>query len=424
MRFGRWSMLVIAASLSLLAPACSSDDSERGPAPRDDRTVASSEPSEPSETYADSANWLCRPDIAHDACDVDLDATLVHLDGTTEPEPFEAATDATVDCFYVYPTISSDEGENSDLVADAPERGIVAAQAARFAEVCDVYAPMYRQIPLAALSKRLTGDSAGDAASDPSKDPQAGSDNGEGASDEEGVGDPDDAQDEGALGGSPGEIAYGDVREAFMHYLAEYNRGRPFVLIGHSQGAAHLGRLVAEEIDHNDDVRALMSSAMLIGGAIAASGEGAYDNVAACENPTDTGCVISYASFYQGEPPPPDSLFGRVRGESDGRAICTNPGDPASDSVVPLESYFGADHAVGAPAVDTPFIHYDGLVTGRCTSDDTFDWLEIAVASDGRAGLPSDLGGRITPQWGAHLSDVNFAQGDLIELVRSQNGLD
>lgn len=430
-RFPVVAALAMGMCLSLLAAACSSDDVDDaissgqttattasgdtfddGDAPGSD-TGEVAGLGERSEIYADPANWLCRPDIAQDACDVDLDATLVHMDGTTEPEPFEAATAAEVDCFYVYPTVSTDQGENSDLLADPAERGVTAAQAARFAEVCNVYAPMYRQIPLGALTSRLSGSSAGEdeAAPDEQSEGSAGDSAG------------DSGQGQSPIGGSPGEIAYGDVREAFLHYLAEYNDSRPFVLIGHSQGAAHLAELVAQEIDDNDDVRGLMSSAMLIGGAVAASGAGAYDNVGACENPTDRGCVISYSSFYAGEPPPADSFFGRVRGTDEGRAICTNPADPASDGAVPLQSYFQAGHADGAPEADTPFIHYDGLVTGRCASDDTFDWLEITDVADGRPGLPTDLGGRITPQWGAHLSDVNLAQGDLIELVRSQNDL-
>lgn len=410
------ALVTVGLCTTLVGSACSSSDpgDPRSEEParsaaQESTTTESSTLGEPSEVYADHANWLCRPDVTDDACDVDLDATLVHPDGSTEPEPFVAATDAPVDCFYVYPTISTDEGRNSDLIPGESERGVAAGQAARFGEVCNVYAPMYRQIPLGALMDRLSGTADGDSAAD-----------------EDSAGEEDSAADEetgGPLGGAPGEIAYGDVREAFMHYLAEDNDGRPFVLIGHSQGAAHLSELVAQEIDGNEALRSRMSSAMLIGGAIAASGESAYERIPACGTPTDTGCVISYSSFYEGEPPPSDSLFGRVRGVHDGRAICTNPADPAARDAVALQSYFKAGHAAGAPVVDTPYLHYDGLITGRCTSDDAFDWFEIARNTSADPALPNDLGGRITPQWGAHLADVDFAIGDLINLVRSQNNL-
>src|SRR3546814_17462439 len=37
-----------------------------------------------------------------------------------------------------------------------------------------------------------------------------------------------------------GMIAYSDVANAWRTYLAKYNRGRPFVLVGHSQGSLML----------------------------------------------------------------------------------------------------------------------------------------------------------------------------------------
>lgn len=45
------------------------------------------------------------------------------------------------------------------------------------------------------------------------------------------------------------DLAYTDVLAAFRNYLANDNQGRGFVLVGHSQGAFHLSRLVKEEID-------------------------------------------------------------------------------------------------------------------------------------------------------------------------------
>ena len=60
--------------------------------------------------------------------------------------------------------------------------------------------------------------------------------------------------------------------------------------------------------------------------------------------------------------------------------------------------------------------------TGACTTDGTFNWLEITNTSTEGDVLPEDLGGRLTPRWGLHLIDVNLALGDLIELVRIQSG--
>lgn len=401
-------MAPIALALAVLAVACADDEKASGPSSTDrtsetDTATADTEPgatpatSSPtadsgytSEVYADAANWLCRPDAEGDACDVDLDATLVAADGTQTVEPFRPLTDAPVDCFYAYPTISTDEGENSDLHADDAERQIAANQAARFGEACNVYAPTYRQVPLAALFSRISSGTMTTTT---------------------------------VAGGppQPWDIAYADVLDAFRHYLANDNDGRPFVLIGHSQGAGHLRKLLAEEIDGDEALRDQMLSAMLIGSSVEVSGEGAFDNIGACQDATDTSCVVSYASFAAGEPPPANSLFGKPR-TGEGASLCTNPAGLNDDSATPLSSYFPAGHAADAPAVSTPWIHYEGLITGECVTDDTFNWFEITNTSADGDARPADLGGRLTPEWGLHLLDVNLAMGDLVELVRTQSG--
>src|SRR5579859_6126410 len=60
--------------------------------------------------YADKASWLCWPGAQPNACDVDLTTTVVAADGATRTEPFKADPAAPIDCFYVYPTVSTDPG--------------------------------------------------------------------------------------------------------------------------------------------------------------------------------------------------------------------------------------------------------------------------------------------------------------------------
>ena len=94
-----------------------------------------------SAIYADPAHWLCRPD-ADDVCDHDLDATVVRASGRTKVRRWRAARKPKIDCFYVYPTISTDQAGNSDLVpGDDQERFVVRQQAARLGSVCRVFAP-------------------------------------------------------------------------------------------------------------------------------------------------------------------------------------------------------------------------------------------------------------------------------------------
>ena len=339
-----------------------------------------------SAVYSRPESWLCRPGLADDACDVDLDATLVGRDGSLTVQPFVPAADPAVDCFYVYPTISGDPPPNADMHAGAEERGVTGAQFARFGSVCRLFAPIYRQVPLAGLGAALGGRTTTTVAGTP----------------------------------APAEVAYGDVLDAWRQYLAADNDGRPFVLVGHSQGASILRRLVAEQIDGNEALRRRMVSALLIGAPVPAPGSpGAFRHVPPCAGSTSgpdvpTGCVVTYSSFASTAPPPADSLFGRPRGGK-GRAVCTNPATLAP-GVAPLDSYFSG----AGKGVSTPWVRYEGLVTGECTSDATFDWLRITSTWTPGDARPEDLGGRLTPPWGLHLIDVNLAQGDLVDLVAAQ----
>ena len=148
--------------------------------------------------YADPKSWLCRPG-SHDACDIDETATVVAADGTLTRETWKADPNAAIDCFYVYPTISTDPGQNSDMIADPAEINVVKQQFARFSSKCRPYAPLYRQITLVGLRKVLANPSA-------------------------------------ALPFGEG-VQYDDVRDAWNYYLKNDNKGRGVVLVGHSQGS-------------------------------------------------------------------------------------------------------------------------------------------------------------------------------------------
>lgn len=388
--FARTVHAAVTVAVLALVAGCSSADRAQGVTASS--TTGSSTTAAPtttraayrSEIYGQSRNWLCRPDTSDDACDVELDSTLLAADGTATAEPFRPAADPSADCFYVYPTISTDKEANSDLNAGPEERTVVANQFARFAAACRLFAPVYRQVPLAGI-----GFSSG-------------------------------ATTTTVPGARPArEIAYGDVRDAWRHYLANDNDGRPVVLIGHSQGAGHLLRLLAEEIDPDARFRKeQLLSAMLIGAGVPASGTStALKNIPPCDTARATGCVISFASFLDTEPPPADSYFGTQRRGSAGRVICTNPGALGGSGAGALNSYFPAQPE---QKVATKWVHYRGLYEGTCATNRQFDWLSIRSTAGAGDARPSDPGGRISPQWGLHLIDMNLTLGNLIDLVRTQ----
>ena len=240
--------------------------------------------------YSDDRLWLCRPGLQDNRCEVNLDATVIEADGTTFVEPYRPAANPGIDCFFVYPTVSNDETWQSDFSPDEAEWDDIKLQFARFGQVCRQFAPLYRQGTL----RRLRAAAGG---------PQP-------------VGDQPPAD----FGG------YSDVRAAWDWYMANENHGRGVVLIGHSQGGAMIARLIADVVDGRP-AQARLISALILGAPVmvppGADVGGSFAHVPLCRDPAQTGCVVTYATFRDSLPPPPESRFGRAR---DGlRVACVNP---------------------------------------------------------------------------------------------------
>jgi hypothetical protein len=351
--------------------------------------------------YGNSKSWLCRPGVQHDACDIDLTTTVIAADGKLSRETWTADANAPVDCFYVYPTVSTDPTPNSDMLADAAEFNAIRQQFARFGSKCRRYAPIYRQVTLAGLRIML----------------------GRGGS---GV-----SLDRG--------IQYDDVLNAWNYYLEHDNKGRGFVLVGHSQGSFILTRLIREEID-GKPVQSRMVSAILPGATIAVPrGKdvgGAFQHVPLCHAASQTGCLIAYSSFRATLPPPANTRFGKVA-DPNMAAACTNPAAIVGGSG-DLHTYFSTDSntIVGTTPpkpwvspeqkIETPWVSLPGLLTARCATNENATYLEVTVHGD-PAGprtdtIVGDVGGSANPQadWGLHLIDVNVAIGNLVDVVGSQ----
>jgi len=361
------------------------------------RTVVNPYPGYASAIYADPAHWLCRPDL-DDVCDHDLDATVVRANGTTRIEHWHEARRPMIDCFYIYPTISTDPTGNSDFVpGDDQELFVVRQQAARLGAVCRVYAPIYRQITLTALISNLSGNPI---PSDPA-------------------------------------LAYADVVDAWKHYIANDNDGRGVLLIGHSQGASILTRLIKNEIDPSPVLRDRLVSAVLLGTSlqVPVGGDvgGDFANIPLCHGVRDVGCAISWASFRATAPPPSNSLFGRSLGPGT-EAACTNPAALSGGSGV-LHPYFPTsgqtlpifaqmpppkwiDPSLGV-TITTPFVTLPGFLEAAC-ADNGFRYLAITVNADPADPRIDNIGGDITPEWGLHLVDANVAMGDLVKIARRQ----
>jgi len=352
---------------------------------------------QPPNDYGKPETWLCRPG-QKDACSVDLTTTVVAANGKLARESFQANPNASIDCFYVYPTVSRDTTGNSDMNAGPEERSVILQQFARFASQCRVYAPLYRQFTLTALRARMSGSTV---PADPT-------------------------------------LGYNDVLNAWNYYLEHDNQGRGVVLIGHSQGSGVLTQLIAKEID-GKPVQAKLVSALLLGTSLPVpNGKdvgGAFQSIPLCHSAKQTGCVITYASFRSTAPPPDNSLFGKSRGEGT-VAACANPA-ALGGGKGELHSYLnpaGRNGDNGEPTawvsppqkIETTFVSTPGLLSAECVSNEHGSYLEITVNGDPKDPRTDTIAGdvvtngQVQANWGLHLIDVNLAMGNLVDIVGEQ----
>ena len=357
--------------------------------------AASQAPAAPAQVdYSSAANWLCLPGRA-DVCSTPLGTTALNPNGYGSVGQSNVAKNPPLDCFYVYPTVSRDRGMNSDLLVDASERGAVQVQFARFAGVCRTFAPVYRQMTLGAVAAAAAG----------------------------------------ADMARPGFIAYADVANAWRTYLARYNKGRPFVLIGHSQGSLMLQEIIKNEIEGKPIARQMRLAILPGYNLYVPQGRrvgGTLKSTPVCASPNETGCVMTWVSFRENNVPPTGAIFG-IAPQPGMTVACTNPARPGSNRWERFDSYWNARWSLPVPggpiqwstegAPSTPFVRTEGLVSGRCVNDGQRGYLSVRVHADpkdrrtdrvyGEVGLL----GMFVPGWGMHLADVAEAQGDLIRQV-------
>jgi len=359
-------------------------------------------PTPPKNDYSIGDNWLCRPG-RQDSCAVDISTTVVSADGKLTTETWAANPNAPIDCFYVYPTVSAQPTANADMTMDAAEKRVVRAQFERFGSQCRLFAPLYRQVTLNALKAAVLGT--------PMNFDRA--------------------------------LAYNDIADAWHYYLEHDNHGRGVVLVGHSQGSNVLTALIRNEID-GQAIQSRIVSALLLGTTLPVlRGKdigGAFQHIPLCHSPSQTRCVITYASFRSNVPPPENSRYARVKDENM-MAACTNPAALGGGSGE-LHSYFPTTRSGNivtdasaeqrpwvnpAQPINTPFVSLPGMLTAECVSNEHGSYLAVTVRAD-PAGpritdIPGDLiyNGQLLPDWGLHLIDVNLTMGNLIDVVSQQS---
>ncbi len=163
--------------------------------------------------------------------------------------------DKKVDVFYLAPTAWQKLDANAPNICEIDEPtlliGATAAfgrQATAFAPVGNLYAPYYRQADLSPVER------------------------------------------EKVIGGIPTQ----DAVAAFDYYLQHFNKGRPFILAGHSQGSNIISNILAGYMKQHPEVQARMVAAYVIGYSVTGEYLAKHPHLKFAEGPDDTGVIISY----------------------------------------------------------------------------------------------------------------------------------
>lgn len=201
---------------------------------------------------------------------------------------------AQADVFFIHPTTHLKKDHwNGDLenesLNERTDVGPIRFQSTVFNDCCKVYAPRYRQAAIYVFLKET----------------------------EEG---------KQAL-----DFAYQDVKNAFLYFEKNYNKGRPWILASHSQGTHHAARLLSEVIQ-NSKMGKSMVAAYTIGWPYSPKVSG----FPVCKSSTETGCLLNWSTYVWDKKP------SRLQ-ELYKSGFCVNPLSWSEDNIyVPKESNPGS----------------------------------------------------------------------------------
>lgn len=92
------------------------------------------------------------------------------------------------------------------------------------------------------------------------------------------------------------ELAYADVKEAFLYYLQHHNKNSPIIIASHSQGTLHAGRLLKEFFE-NKPLKEQLVCAYIVGLTVP---KNYFTALTPCTDPNDTQCFVTWRTFREG----------------------------------------------------------------------------------------------------------------------------
>jgi hypothetical protein len=169
--------------------------------------------------------------------------------------------DSAVDVFFIHPTTLTnykDEIWNAFIddsaINSKTDNTTILYQASVFNEQTRVFAPRYRQAHLRAFYSH------------------------------------DNLKSDTAF-----ELAYADVKAAFLYFLEHLNKGKPLIIAAHSQGTLHAARLIKEYIE-GKPIQNRLVCAYLIGMPIPRNH---FSTLSPCKDSLSTGCFVSWRTFQR-----------------------------------------------------------------------------------------------------------------------------
>jgi hypothetical protein len=189
-----------------------------------------------------------------------------------------------IDVFFIHPTLYlKGDRWNADVNDKKLNKAIcntaIKNQASVFSGIATIYAPHYRQMHIQSYSDLTNGYQALD-------------------------------------------IAYEDIETAFLYYWKHINKGRKFILAGHSQGTT-LGELLLKKIIlQNDSMKKQLLLTYLPGMPI----KPIFEGLPACTTPNQMECFLSWRTLAEGYFPSDWSSSDSIS--------CVNPISWETDSLV------------------------------------------------------------------------------------------
>lgn len=180
-----------------------------------------------------------------------------------------------VDVFYLYPTVWYGEGTNKDFVCPIdfkPMRenatNALISQSTIFEEVGNIYAPFYRQAD--ALYILDTNNNI------KNKEKYFN------------------------------DIPKKDAIAAFDYFIKNFNNNKPFILMGHSQGAMMIKEILKDYFKTNENLNNRLVAAYIIGYSVTTNDLEKNPHLKFARSEYDTGVIISYnteSSIFNGYNP-------------------------------------------------------------------------------------------------------------------------